>query len=82
VGVANWAILQHGLAGIVEVAEEEIVRAVRLLFELANLKVEPTAALGIGALLTAPERFRGRSVCCVASGGNVDAGLYRRLLEE
>lgn len=80
-GKHNWAILRDGLAGIVEVPEENIAEAVRLLFALANLKVEPTGALGVGALLTEPERFRNRSVCCVISGGNVDRGVYRELLE-
>lgn len=79
-GQHNWAILQTGLAGIVEVPEEAIREAVRLLFVLANLKAEPTGALGVAALLTAPERFRGRTVCCVVSGGNVDPALYRELI--
>jgi threonine dehydratase len=79
-GRHNWPILKDGLAGIVEVPEENIVRAVRLLFELANLKAEPTGALSLGALLTDPERFAGRSVCSVISGGNVDTAVYRELL--
>lgn len=80
VGQHNWAILKDGLGGIVEVPEENIKEAVRLLFSLANLKAEPTGALSIGALLTEPERFRGRSVCCVVSGGNVDPQVYKDIL--
>ncbi len=79
-GANNWKILEHGLAGIVEVPEDRIIEAVKLYFTLANLKVEPTGALGLGALLTAPEQFRGLSVCCVVSGGNVDPDVYRRIL--
>jgi threonine dehydratase len=79
-GRHNWAILQNGLAGIVEVSEEFIKEGLRLLFGLANLKVEPTGALSIGALLSEPEKFKGKTVCCVISGGNVDPEVYRRLL--
>lgn len=79
-GRHNWEILHTGLSGIVEVPEAMIAEGVRLLFELANLKAEPTGALGVAALLTEPERFRGRSVCCVISGGNVDPEIYRKLL--
>jgi threonine dehydratase len=79
-GVRNWAVLREGLAGIVEVPEEAIREAVRLLFSLANLKAEPTGALGLAALLCEPERFRGRRVCCVVSGGNVDPAVYRELI--
>jgi threonine dehydratase len=79
-GEHNWTILRNGLSDIVEVPEENIREGVRLLFSLANLKAEPTGALPIGALLTRPELFRGRSVCCVVSGGNTDPDLYRTIL--
>ena len=80
VGQHNWAVLKDGLAKIVEVPEENIKEALRLLFGLANLKSEPTGALAIGALLTDPGSFRDRRVCCVISGGNVDPEVYRAIL--
>ena len=79
-GERNWAILRDGLEGIVEVSEQQITESVRLLFAQANLKVEPTGALGIAALLAAPKLFHGQAVCCVASGGNVDTELFRDIL--
>ncbi len=82
VGLHNWKILQTGLAGIVEVPEENIKEGVRLLYAYANLKSEPTGALSIGALLTEPERFTNRQVCCVISGGNVDMEVYGRILAD
>jgi threonine dehydratase len=80
IGTHNWAVLKDGLAGIVEVPEENIKEGVRLLFGLANLKSEPTGALSIGALLTEPDLFRGRRVCCVVSGGNVDPKVYQEII--
>jgi threonine dehydratase len=80
IGRHNWAVLKDGLSGIVEVPEEKIKEGVRLLFSLANLKAEPTGALGLGAILTEPEQFRGRAICCVVSGGNVDPEVYRDIL--
>ena len=82
IGVHNWAVIKEGLSRIVEVPEENIKHAVRLLFSLANLKVEPTGALAIGALLTDPQSFQDRRVCCVITGGNVDAAVYREILSE
>ena len=79
-GERNWEILREGLSGIVEVPEARIREAVRLLFLVANLKVEPTGALALAAILTDPGRFRDLSICCVASGGNVDPEVYRELL--
>jgi threonine dehydratase len=81
VGKYNWPILQSGLERIVEVPEPRIAEAVRLLFELAHVKAEPTGALSLAALLTAPEVFEGKTVCCVVSGGNVDVDVYVQLLE-
>ncbi len=79
-GEHNWAILKDGIESIVEVPEEKISEAVRLLFSLANLKAEPTGALGVGALLTDPGRFQGRRVCAVVTGGNVDPEIFQRLI--
>ena len=79
-GVRNWVILKTGLAASVEVPEAAIRDAVRLLFHLANLITEPTGALAMAAILVNPERFQRRRVCCVISGGNVDAVLFSSLI--
>jgi threonine dehydratase len=79
-GQHNWPIIREQVEGIVEVSEEQIREGIRLLYRLANLKVEPTGALAIGALLAAPDRFRDQEVCCVVSGGNVDPAVYRECI--
>jgi threonine dehydratase len=79
-GDRNWEILSNGLTAVIEVTEDQIKEGVRLLFALANLKAEPTGALAIGALLAQPDRFRGKRVCCVISGGNADPALYAELV--
>jgi threonine dehydratase len=79
-GQLNWEILQHGLSDIIEVPDEVIAQAVRHCFQYVNLKVEPTGALAIGAIFAYPERFVGKKVCCVVSGGNVDPAIYARLI--
>ena len=81
-GQHNWEVLRQGLADIIEVTEEEIREAVRLLFLYANVKAEPTGALAIAALLARTDLFRGRSVCAVISGGNVDPTLFCGLVGE
>lgn len=81
-GEHNWKILRDGLSRVVEVAEALIPDAVRFLFNGANLKAEPTGALPVAGLLAEPDAFRGKSVCCVISGGNVDPGLFGRILGE
>jgi len=79
-GKLNWEILQHGLADIIEVPDPFTRQALRAYFRAANLKVEPTGALALGALLAQPERFYGKRVCCIVSGGNVDPAVYAQIL--
>lgn len=79
-GQHNWAILKDGIQSIIEVPEDAIREGVRLLFSLANLKSEPTGALGIGALLTSPDTFRDRRTCVVVTGGNVDPSVYTSIV--
>jgi threonine dehydratase len=80
IGEHNWKILQHGLADVIEVSEEKLIAAVQLFFTLANLKVEPTGALSLAALLERPEQFAGKKICLVVSGGNVDSEVYKTIL--
>lgn len=80
VGNLNWPIIQAGTKQIIEVSEENIIEGVRLYYRLANLKVEPTGALALGAILEDPEGFEGKKICVIVSGGNVDPDIYRKLI--
>ena len=81
-GNLNWAIIKDGIAGIIEVPDATIADAVRVYFDLVNLKCEPTGALSLGAVLLDKDRFKGQKVCLVVSGGNVDPAIYARLIAE
>ncbi len=60
------------------VQEASIVAGLRLLLEHAGLVVEPSAALGVAAVLEDRERFAGRHVVVVICGSNVDLDAYHR----
>jgi len=60
------------------VSEERIKAGMRLLYLHAGLVVEPSAALGVAAVLEDPERFRGRRVATVICGSNVMTGDFER----
>jgi threonine dehydratase len=80
VGKHNWEILHDSLAGAIEVSEDDIRESVRICFALANVKAEPTGAVALAALLADPARFRGKRVCCVVTGGNVDPAVYLSII--
>jgi threonine dehydratase len=60
------------------VEEASIVAGMRLLYEHAGLVVEPSAALGVAAVLEDRVRFAGRHVVTIVCGGNVDLAAYQR----
>jgi threonine dehydratase len=68
----TFRILSAGLRGILTVDEDTIIRAMRLLWERAKLVVEPSAAVPLAAVLANPDRFAGRRVAVILSGGNVE----------
>jgi threonine dehydratase len=67
--VADDALLVH---------EASIIAGMRMLLERAGLVVEPSAALGVAAILENPDRFAGRHVATIICGGNVDPDAFRR----
>ena len=60
------------------VQETSIIAGMRLLLDHAGLVVEPSAALGIAAILEDPGRFAGRHVVTIVCGSNVDLDAYHR----
>ncbi len=66
------ALLQRHIDGILTVDDDAVVEAMRLLWERLKLVVEPSGAIALAAVLRNRERFAGRRVGIVISGGNVD----------
>ncbi|HEV2300968.1 MAG TPA: threonine ammonia-lyase [Stellaceae bacterium] len=62
------------------VDEASVEAAVENLIERQKLVVEGAGAVGVAALLAAPERFRGRRVAIVLTGGNIDSRLLASVL--
>jgi len=70
-GEPNFALL-HGNATVVTVDDDATVAAMRLLWQVLKQVVEPSSATVLAAVLAQPQRFAGRNVGLVLSGGNVD----------
>jgi threonine dehydratase len=67
----TFSILAQHAAGIVRVDDDEIVRAMRFLFERCKLVVEPSGATGLAGLFAFPEALPKR-IGVILSGGNLD----------
>ncbi|MBN6113393.1 pyridoxal-phosphate dependent enzyme [Xanthomonas bonasiae] len=70
-GAPNFALL-HGQAETIVVEDAATVAAMRLLWQVLKQVVEPSSAIALAAVLAQPERFAGRRVGLILSGGNVD----------
>lgn len=71
-GVHTLPIIRRLVDDIVLVDEAEIESAVRLLLDLEKTVVEGAAAAALAALVQTTDRFSGRKVGIVLSGGNID----------
>jgi threonine dehydratase len=71
-GDKNFPIIQKYVNEIIRVEEEEIVAAMKLLWERLKIVVEPSSAVPFAALLKEKSRFKGEKIGIILSGGNVD----------
>ncbi len=71
----------QGLDEFVLLSEEEILLACRWLLERAHTLAEGAGAAALGAAHKLRERFAGRKVGVVVSGGNVSLEQIRRILD-
>jgi threonine dehydratase len=71
-GELTFRIILQNVDDIITVSEENIVKAMRLIWERMKIIIEPSAAVPVAALLENPELFKGAKVGIILSGGNVD----------
>lgn len=83
-GVAGRFPIPEVLNDLLEIADDailvdetSIVRGMQLLYHHAGLIVEPSAALGVAALLENLEAFQGKRVATIICGSNVSPNDYQ-----
>jgi threonine dehydratase len=84
-GRLTFPLVRAHVDDMVTVSDDDLVRAMRFVWERMKLVVEPTGVLGLAAALAGRLDVAGRSVGVIVSGGNVDLGsaleLFRKLPE-
>ncbi|WP_339649341.1 pyridoxal-phosphate dependent enzyme [uncultured Salegentibacter sp.] len=71
-GDKNFPIIQKFVSEIIRVEEDDIITAMKLIWERMKIVVEPSAAVAFAAVLREKEKFHGKRVGIIISGGNVD----------
>lgn len=80
-GTLTRAIIAREADELLLVDEGDIEQAVLMLLEIEKTLVEGAGAAGLAALVRYPDRFRGKRVGLVLSGGNIDPLLLTAIIE-
>jgi len=72
----TYSIISSNISKILTVDEEIIVNAMRMIWERMKIIVEPSSAITLGAVLDNREKFVGKKICLILTGGNVDLEKY------
>jgi threonine dehydratase len=73
-------IIRRGAARIVEVSEDEIAEAIRVLFSATHSLAEGAGAVALAALIKERERLKGRRAAVILSGQNLDRRMAQTVL--
>lgn len=79
-GELTFAVNKDHAAGGVTATEEEVKAAMSFAFRELKLVVEPSGAVPLAALLAGRLDVKGQVVAVVISGGNVDRGLFAKIV--
>ena len=71
-GDITFNIIKNHVQEIIRVTEEEIIEAMRLIWERMKIIVEPSSATALAAVLKSKSQFANKKVGLLISGGNVD----------
>lgn len=79
-GGVTSEIVEKLVDDIILVGERRLEESVSLLLQIEKTVVEGAGAAGLAALLTEPERFKGKKVGVILCGGNIDTRLLANVL--
>jgi len=79
-GMLTSGMINQIVDDILLVSERDIESAISLLVSAEKTVAEGAGAVGLAALLAHPERFEGRTVGLILSGGNIDTHLLANVL--
>ena len=79
-GELTSRILKEYANDVVLVSERDLERAVAMLVGIEKTVVEGAGAAGLAAMLSEPDRYKGKKVATLLCGGNIDTHLLANVL--
>lgn len=80
-GDVTFEMCQKYVDGIVSVSEDEIAAAILALIEQQKLIAEGAGAVSVAAAMFNKVDVKGKKVCCLVSGGNIDVTILSRVIK-
>lgn len=80
-GDVTFQMCQKYVDGIVSVSEDEIAAAILALIEQQKLIAEGAGAVSVAAAMFNKVDVKGKKVCCLVSGGNIDVTILSRVIK-
>jgi len=71
-GEKTFPIIRENVKEVITVTDDEIIDAMKMIWQNLKVVIEPSAAVSFAAVLKQKEKFAGKSVALILSGGNVD----------
>ena len=68
----TFAVIKENVDDILTVTEEQIIEAMTLMWTRMKIVVEPSSAVPLAAVLANRDKFSGKKVAIIVSGGNAD----------
>jgi len=72
IGTITFPIIQEYVDDIITVSEDDIIVAMRLVWERMKIMIEPSSSITLAAVLNQKKQFKNSKVGLILSGGNVD----------
>ena len=79
-GDLTYEICQNYVDEIVTVTDDEIATAILALIEKHKMIAEGAGAVSVAAAMFNKVDIKGKKVCCVVSGGNIDVNILSRVI--
>lgn len=80
VGERNFAIIQKYVDDVLTVNDDDLLEMMKFFLERMKIVVEPTGAVAPAALMKNVLGVRGKKVCAIISGGNIDGKRMKEIL--
>lgn len=79
VGKRNFEIIQIHVDDVITIPDKDVMTMMKFFLERMKLVVEPTGAVAPAAVMSNVLGLRGKKICAIISGGNIDPRMLKNM---